>query len=105
MFRDSCGPPPLRPAIPGAPLFFRPTAAKLQEMIASASRSLIDKYQGAPNRRSAWPRPWWEPSPAATSRLFTWPHHILACPRLAPDVGEAEKGERGTIRLRMVGPV
>src|SRR5580704_14633034 len=27
------------------------------------------------------------------------PHHILACPRLAPDVGEAEEGERGTIRL------
>src|ERR1700681_1547490 len=23
------------------------------------------------------------------------PHHILACPRLAPDVSEAEEGERG----------
>ena len=33
------------------------------------------------------------------------PHHILACPRLAPDVGEAEEGERGTIRLRMVSPI
>ncbi len=33
------------------------------------------------------------------------PHHILACPRLAPDVGEAEEGERGTIRLRMVHPI
>src|ERR1700730_869433 len=30
------------------------------------------------------------------------PHHILARPRLAPDVGKAEEGERGTIRLRMV---
>jgi hypothetical protein len=28
------------------------------------------------------------------------PHHILACPRLAPRVGKAEEGERGTIRLR-----
>src|SRR6516164_9172246 len=26
------------------------------------------------------------------------PHHILACPRLAPNVGEAEEDERGTIR-------
>src|ERR1700730_13484688 len=33
------------------------------------------------------------------------PHHILTCPRLAPDVGEAEEGERGTIRLRMVSPI
>src|SRR5215471_16390102 len=33
------------------------------------------------------------------------PHHILACPRLAPDVGEAEEGERGTIRLRLVSPI
>ena len=33
------------------------------------------------------------------------PHHILACPRLAPDVGEAEEGERGTVRLRMVSPI
>src|SRR6266436_8743047 len=33
------------------------------------------------------------------------PHHILACPRLTPDVGEAEEGERGTIRLRMVSPI
>ena len=33
------------------------------------------------------------------------PHHFLACPRLAPDVGEAEEGERGTIRLRMVSPI
>src|SRR5450631_3581873 len=32
-------------------------------------------------------------------------HHILACPRLTPDVGEAEEGERGTIRLRMVSPI
>ena len=30
------------------------------------------------------------------------PHHILACPRLAPRVGKSEEGERGTIRLRMV---
>jgi hypothetical protein len=33
------------------------------------------------------------------------PHHILACPRLAPRVGKTEEGERGTIRLRMVGPI
>jgi hypothetical protein len=26
-------------------------------------------------------------------------------PRLARDVGEAEEGERGTIRLRMVSPI
>src|SRR6266568_2030 len=32
-------------------------------------------------------------------------HHVLACPRLGPDVGEAEEGERGTIRLRMVSPI
>src|SRR5271167_4091416 len=32
------------------------------------------------------------------------PHHILSRPRLAPDVGKAEEGERGTIRLRMVSP-
>src|SRR5208337_2736359 len=32
-------------------------------------------------------------------------HHVLAHPRLAPDVGKAEEGERGTIRLRMVSPV
>src|SRR4249920_1057516 len=32
-------------------------------------------------------------------------HHVLACPRLTPNVGEAEEGERGTIRLRMVGPI
>jgi hypothetical protein len=31
-------------------------------------------------------------------------HHILACPRLAPDVGTAEESERGTIRLRMACP-
>ena len=33
------------------------------------------------------------------------PHHILACPRPAPYVGEAKEGERGTIRLRMVSPI
>jgi len=33
------------------------------------------------------------------------PHHILTPQRLAPDVGEAEESERGTIRLRMVGPI
>src|SRR5258707_11348981 len=33
------------------------------------------------------------------------PHHILACPRLAPDVGEAEEAERGIIRLRMMCPI
>jgi hypothetical protein len=33
------------------------------------------------------------------------PHQIPACPRLGPDVGEAEEGERGTIRLRMVSPI
>src|SRR6185437_13377258 len=33
------------------------------------------------------------------------PHHILACPRLAPHVGKAKEGERGTIRLRMVSPI
>src|ERR1700757_2302352 len=32
-------------------------------------------------------------------------HHILACPRLAPYVGKAKEGERGTIRLRMVSPI
>src|SRR6266480_2408753 len=32
-------------------------------------------------------------------------HHVLACPRLTPNVGEAEEGERGTIRLRMVSPI
>ena len=32
-------------------------------------------------------------------------HHILACPRLTPNVGEAEEGERGTVRLRMVSPI
>ena len=26
------------------------------------------------------------------------PHHILTLQRLAPDMGEAEEGERGTIR-------
>jgi hypothetical protein len=30
------------------------------------------------------------------------PHHVLTLQRLAPNVGEAEEGERGTIRLRMV---
>src|SRR3984893_2917982 len=30
------------------------------------------------------------------------PHHILVRPRLVPDVGGAEEGERGTVRLRMV---
>src|SRR6202161_2278082 len=33
------------------------------------------------------------------------PHHILTLQRLAPDVGEAEESERGTIRLRMVGSI
>ena len=33
------------------------------------------------------------------------PHHILTLQRLAPNVGEAEEGERGTIRLRMVSPI
>ena len=33
------------------------------------------------------------------------PHHILACPRLAPYVGEAKEGERGTIRCRMISPI
>ena len=33
------------------------------------------------------------------------PHHILACPRPAPYVGEAKEGERGTIRFRMVSPI
>ena len=33
------------------------------------------------------------------------PHHILACPRFAPHVSKSEKGERGTIRLRMVSPI
>ena len=32
------------------------------------------------------------------------PHHILSRPRLAPDVGKAEEGERGTIRPRVVSP-
>jgi hypothetical protein len=32
-------------------------------------------------------------------------HHILACPRLAPNMGKAKEGERGTIRLRMVSPI
>src|SRR5205807_10266762 len=32
-------------------------------------------------------------------------HHVLACPRLTPNVGEAEEGERGTIRFRMVSPI
>src|SRR5262245_65497167 len=32
-------------------------------------------------------------------------HHILACPRLTPDVGEAEEGERGAIRFRMALPI
>src|SRR4249920_361106 len=32
-------------------------------------------------------------------------HHVLACPRLTPNVGETEEGERGTIRLRMVSPI
>src|SRR5262245_53783737 len=31
------------------------------------------------------------------------PHHGLALPRLSPYVAEAEKGERGSIRSRMVG--
>src|SRR5262245_15080131 len=33
------------------------------------------------------------------------PHHILAGPRLVPDEGKAEEGERGPIRLRMVSPI
>ena len=37
-----------------------------------------------------------------TSLCRYLPHHILSRPRLAPDVGKAEEGERGTIRLRMV---
>ena len=32
-------------------------------------------------------------------------HHILTCPRPTPYVGEAEEGERGTIRFRMVSPI
>jgi hypothetical protein len=32
------------------------------------------------------------------------PHHFLACPRLTPDVGEAEEGERGTIRSGWLVP-
>jgi hypothetical protein len=32
-------------------------------------------------------------------------HHFLACPRPAPEMGEAEESERGTIRLRMVSPI
>src|ERR1700730_3554760 len=32
-------------------------------------------------------------------------HHILDCPRLAPNVGKAKEGERGTIRLRIVRPI
>src|SRR5215475_4948093 len=32
-------------------------------------------------------------------------HHALACPRLTPNVGKAEEGERGTIRLRMISPI
>jgi hypothetical protein len=35
----------------------------------------------------------WEPAP------------LDRVPRLAPDVGEAEEGERGTSRLRMVSPI
>ena len=30
------------------------------------------------------------------------PHHVLALPRLSPNVAEAEKGERRPIRIRMV---
>ena len=33
------------------------------------------------------------------------PHHILARPRLSPYVAEAEEGERGAIRFRMVFPI
>src|SRR6516164_4153524 len=33
------------------------------------------------------------------------PHHILAGPRLAPDVGKAEEGERGPIRGRVGHPI
>src|SRR3954469_4350918 len=33
------------------------------------------------------------------------PHHVLAVPRRAPDVGEAEEIERGAIRSRMVRSV
>jgi hypothetical protein len=33
------------------------------------------------------------------------PHHIPTRPLLTPNVGEAEEGERGTIRLRMVSPI
>ena|SRR5450631_1848639 len=32
-------------------------------------------------------------------------HHILACPRLTPNMGEAEEGEGGTVRLWMVSPI
>src|SRR6516162_5986956 len=32
-------------------------------------------------------------------------HHLVARPRPTPDVGKAEEGERGAIRLRMVGPI
>src|SRR6516225_10146717 len=33
------------------------------------------------------------------------PHHVLALSRLSPYVAEAEKGERGTIRARVAGPI
>ena len=33
------------------------------------------------------------------------PHNVLAPPRLSPYVAEAEKGERGTIRFRVVPPI
>src|SRR5947208_13885387 len=31
-------------------------------------------------------------------------HHIVTCPRLPPNVGKAEEGERRAIRLRMSRP-
>jgi hypothetical protein len=43
--------------------------------------------------------------PIFSRTYYAGRHHVLAHPRLAPDVGEAEEGERGTIRLRMVSPV
>ena len=33
------------------------------------------------------------------------PHHVLAVPRLAPYVAEAEEGERRAIRFRMSCPI
>jgi hypothetical protein len=51
------------------------------------------------------PIPWRRLSPVSCGVLYNSRWELFRPVALAPDVGEAEEGERGTIRLRMVSPV